>query len=198
MKRLGKISKNATSLTWKLKCFLPDMTKMETLSAGIAARIYSPNEARLKLSMNPYEGGDEYANPAITPGNALTTEDVPDESDDIAEVQDSNRLAIVARMKHLIGVESKRASDSAKRHPDFNNWVNAWYPKWQKTLAKAVAEFGGDQQVASDYCAKNKSQLLDVAGTVTKEGLPDAVEEVVNNWTNKAEWLADSILNEEN
>ena len=34
MKKLGKISKNATSLTWKLKCSSPDMTRTETLSLG--------------------------------------------------------------------------------------------------------------------------------------------------------------------
>ena len=101
-------------------------------------------------------------------------------------------------MKHLIGVESNRAKDSAKRHPDFNQWVNAWYPKWQKTLSKAVAEFGGHQQVAADYCSKNKSQLLDVAGTVNKEGLPEAIEEIVSSWSGKAEALADTIINEGN
>jgi hypothetical protein len=173
-------------------------TKMETLSAGISARIFSPNEARLKLNMNPYEGGDEYANPAISPGAAGSVEDVPEEQEEPVGIEDANRLAIVARMKHLIGVESNRAKDSAKRHPDFNNWVNSWYPKWQKTLSKAIAEFGGDQQVASDYCARNKSQLLDIAGTVNKEGLPDAVEELVSGWSTKAELLADTILNEGN
>ena len=171
---------------------------METLSAGISARIFSPNEARLKLNMNPYEGGDEYANPAISPGAAGSVEDVPEEQEEPVGIEDANRLAIVARMKHLIGVESNRAKDSAKRHPDFNNWVNSWYPKWQKTLSKAIAEFGGDQQVASDYCARNKSQLLDIAGTVNKEGLPDAVEELVSGWSTKAELLADTILNEGN
>lgn len=173
-------------------------TKMETLSSGIAARIYSPNEARLKLNMNPYEGGDEYANPAISPGAAGAVEDVAEEAEEPVGIEDANRLAIVARMKHLIGVESHRAKDSAKRHPDFNTWVNAWYPKWQKTLSKAVAEFGGHQQVAADYCSKNKSQLLDVAGTVNKEGLPEAIEELVSSWSGKAEALADTIINEGN
>ena len=42
---------------------------MEILSKGIAARIYSPNDAREMLDRNPYKGGDSYENPAITPGN---------------------------------------------------------------------------------------------------------------------------------
>jgi len=39
---------------------------------------------------------------------------------------------------------------------------------------------------------------LDIAGTVNKEGLPDAVEELVSGWSTKAELLADTILNEGN
>ncbi|MEJ0097865.1 MAG: phage portal protein [Bauldia sp.] len=36
-------------------------------SQAIAARILSPNEVRAKENMPPYEGGDEFANPNITP-----------------------------------------------------------------------------------------------------------------------------------
>ncbi|EKO3875086.1 phage portal protein [Vibrio metschnikovii] len=41
-------------------------TRMEGYSAAISARIMSPNEARRKENMPPYDGGDEYANPNIT------------------------------------------------------------------------------------------------------------------------------------
>jgi HK97 family phage portal protein len=43
-------------------------TTLDTLAVGIQNRIWSPNEAREKLDENPYEGGDEYLNPNITPG----------------------------------------------------------------------------------------------------------------------------------
>lgn len=43
-------------------------TRMESYSLAIASRVINPNEARAKENMNPYPGGDEYANPAITPG----------------------------------------------------------------------------------------------------------------------------------
>jgi HK97 family phage portal protein len=37
-------------------------------SSLISARVLSPNEARAWEKLSPYEGGDEFANPAITPG----------------------------------------------------------------------------------------------------------------------------------
>jgi len=43
-------------------------SRFEAYSSAIAARIFNPNECREKEDMNPYEGGDTYENPAITPG----------------------------------------------------------------------------------------------------------------------------------
>ncbi|MCL1126717.1 phage portal protein [Shewanella surugensis] len=41
-------------------------TRMEGYSVAIASKIMSPNEARRKENMSPYEGGDKYENPNIT------------------------------------------------------------------------------------------------------------------------------------
>lgn len=43
-------------------------TRVEGFSKLIAARVISPNEARAMENLPPYEGGDEFANPAITTG----------------------------------------------------------------------------------------------------------------------------------
>jgi len=47
------------------------VSRFTAYSQGITARILSPNECREKEDMNPYEGGDTYENPAITPGQHL-------------------------------------------------------------------------------------------------------------------------------
>lgn len=39
-------------------------------SSLISSRVYNPNELRAWDGMPPYEGGDEFVNPAITPGAA--------------------------------------------------------------------------------------------------------------------------------
>lgn len=47
----------------------PDMkSRYEAMASGIASRILNPNECRDWEDLDPYPGGDEYANPAITPG----------------------------------------------------------------------------------------------------------------------------------
>jgi HK97 family phage portal protein len=43
-------------------------TQAEAIAKLIGVRVYNPNTARELLDLNPYDGGDEYANPAITPG----------------------------------------------------------------------------------------------------------------------------------
>lgn len=42
-------------------------TQAETIARLITARVYNPNEGRGFLDLNPYDDGDEYINPAITP-----------------------------------------------------------------------------------------------------------------------------------
>lgn len=41
---------------------------ISALAEAVQNRIFNPNEARDKLDINPYEGGDVYENPAISPG----------------------------------------------------------------------------------------------------------------------------------
>jgi HK97 family phage portal protein len=43
-------------------------SRFEAYASAVTSRIFNPNECREKEDMDPYEGGDEYANPAITPG----------------------------------------------------------------------------------------------------------------------------------
>jgi len=47
---------------------------MRSLGMGIDKRILNPNEARYKLGMNPYDGGDEYLNPNTTAFEQPTSE----------------------------------------------------------------------------------------------------------------------------
>ncbi len=48
-------------------------TQAESISKLVASRIYNPNEGREMLDRDPYKGGDEFANPAITPGTPGST-----------------------------------------------------------------------------------------------------------------------------
>src|SRR5690606_5842105 len=96
---------------------------MEFISQGITARVLSPNEGREMLDMNPYDGGDTYENPAITPGTDSTNK----ESDDMPSEK--------ARITHLIGVEAGKVVDAAvqatEKGKNFVSWLDDFYDtKW--------------------------------------------------------------------
>lgn len=178
-------------------------TTIESLSAAITARIISPNEAREKLDMNPYHGGDEYSNPAITPGSPGGTQEADDEEDDgdrnEMTPEDANRAAIVSHLRYLIGVSSNRAKAAAKEPTEFIKWLDVQLDeegKWTAVFERALRDLGGTREMAVDFCEQCRQELLDVSGTVTQDGLPAAVAEIVSSWSGRAEKLADRILSE--
>lgn len=169
-------------------------TRMQTLSLGIKNRIYSPNEARERLDMNPYEGGDAYENPSITPG-AASESDSDIESDDSTN---SGRDAIVSRLHHLIGVEAKRVSDAAKRAGNYLDWLDKFYESWVNTLGAAISQCGGDTEIAVRHCDSSHEQILELSGEVTdNEQWPAAVAGLVANWQDRAGEIADQIIEQE-
>ncbi len=62
-------------------------SRFEAYNIAIQSRIMNPNEARALENMNPYEGGDEFANPNITPGPP-DDEAEPDDEPEDEEIED--------------------------------------------------------------------------------------------------------------
>lgn len=165
---------------------------VESLSMAIQARIMSPNEARERLDMNPYEGGDEYENPAITPGHAR---DDSSEAGTMTDPEEANRTAIVAHLEHRISVEAGHVLRAAGNQGNYIAWLEKFYDgKWSKTMENAVENIGGDRKLGQQHCERSKNELLEIAGTVTQDGLADAVSEVVSRWPSRAETLAAEII----
>lgn len=166
-------------------------TTIESLSTAITSRIMSPNEAREKIDMNPYDGGDEYANPAITPGPS--GDDDESAADEPPDAEESNRAAIIAQMQHMIGVESRRVTDAARTSTNYLTWLDAFYDRWRTTLGNCIAKFGGDAEIATEHCRQSYQELLDISGTVPQDGLAAAVTELTSGWPSRAEQLAIDI-----
>jgi len=130
-------------------------TTIDTLSKGIASRIYNPNEARAKLDENPYEGGDDYFNPAITPGTNATNE--PPQ-------------ALVDRLDGLLKIEQKRVGKFLERGDTYEQ-IEQWYDTWCETLGNAIENLGGDRITAQQHCVgnleflKRNPAVFDLTGT---------------------------------
>ena len=162
--------------------------RAEYYSKMRAMRAMSANEVRAAEYLNPVDGLDSYENPAI---------DVSETSDDTpADRQDTESQAIESRMRHLIGVECNRVKDAARKQKNFVDWLDRFYAKWEARLANAIEDFGGDAKSAADHCARAHEELLEISGTVSPDGLADAVDEAINHWHVHAKTITDQITKE--
>jgi HK97 family phage portal protein len=172
------------------------LKQAEYLTKLIAATVMSPNEAREKLEMNPYEGGDEYKNPAITVTEPVDEpEDVPDnpEPDDDLEPDARQRMAIVSRLRPLLAIEQQRVAAAMKTKSPVAA-VERFYAKWQDTLSDVCEQLGGTPYAAAEHCRQSQDALIEMMGRTAVKALPDAVGELTAAWGERVEELADNIL----
>jgi hypothetical protein len=168
-------------------------TTINSLSTGINARIYSPNEARELLDLNPYEGGDVYANPAITPG----TGDQIDE-DDMDEA-DTGARAMRVVISRVQSVEKNRVIKGCKSK-NFVDWVDGFYARFTFTISEAIRPLLDDRSeiaaetIATEYTEASKAALLDAAGNAKDEAeLVAIVGETVAGWDSRVDQILNAI-----
>lgn len=170
-------------------------TTVEALGLAIGSRIISPNEAREKLDMLPYEGGDAYENPAITPGQGggssepETDEAATTDGDDAPAAE--LHPAVRSRLEHLIDTEAKRVEQAAQKAVEkslnYVDWLDNFYSEnWLPKLAETCEELGLDRDAAVAHCEESKERLLTVCDTSTEQTLVANVAACVKNWKHRA------------
>lgn len=157
---------------------------MEFVSAGIAARVLSPNEGREFFDLNPYDGGDKYENP-----NTIARGSDPVSSPDDKPKEDAAQrdAATKSRIAHMIDVESKKVAESASRAAanslNFVQWVDNFYDKnWMPKLASVFNELGLEDSRAVAWCEESKQRLLSCCDYSTVETLSENVSKCVFAW----------------
>lgn len=167
-------------------------TTINSLAQGIMNKIISPNEARAKLDMNPYLGGDMYSNPMIDPtvtdpqtGEAET----PDSSGDMSNDNDEDEAATAAadsaaraQLQHMVGVECNRIRDRGLKAKNWCEWVDAFYGRWQERLE---ATSGAEDCDVAAYCAAHRMALIAAADHKPEEFVA-AVNALVDHWRQHA------------
>ena len=144
--------------------------------------------------MNPYEGGDEYANPAITPGNPGSDmeEDSPPEDeeapDDVQEDQkeeeeddQAQNKALMSVMAHMTGVEVRRLEKHSKKANAINE-IESFYVKWEETLGNAIERVDHDRALAAKHCEESKDMLRAALTGNSEDDLPTLVARVTEDW----------------
>ena len=153
-------------------------TTMESFSKAIASRIMNPNECRAKLDLNPYVGGDEFINPAISEATGEQSvdeiEDSPeDEAEDEAE-DAQNAMAVEQMLRDLIKTEGNNAINASGK-AQFVAWIGKNYPKWQAKLADKIEAIGLDRDLARIHCEKSTLILAELAAKNGGESLKKSV-----------------------
>lgn len=189
---------------------------LQTLQAGqigVASRILNPNEVRAWLEMEPYEGGDEYANPAITPGESGEGRVESGEGDDDGTPPASRSLPspaaergrgrgaverqkelIVGRLAELATVEQSRVRAAVARGGNFVSWCDKFYQAWPATLGRAIQGVGGAEWMAGEFAADSQAELLNAAGRATDAaGLAAEVDQLLSTWPARVAALAQQI-----
>lgn len=171
-------------------------TTYETLGIGITHRILSVNDARDILDLDEVAGGDERANPAITPGTPGTAGADPPANELLERV-------IASRFRDLIGVETNRVEAAAAKPARFIAWLDEFYmacERWPATLARALRTYldaGAAAEAATAYCCASHAQLLDLAGQAAAEDLAGRAADLVAGWGDRADDLAKLCISAE-
>ena len=183
-----KLLSSREQALYQIRHDVAELLKMDPLKQiqmgeiGIRSRVLSPNEVRAKLNYPPYDGGDEYGDPAAeaiaTGTQAEQGSDAGQEDDgtedDSAQEASADRQWIVRRIVFSLAA---RARHKAKNPQAFLSWVDSQLKdhrdEWQSITG------GVDEPTFFiDYHAA----LEKIAETTTATDLPARVDELVTTW----------------
>ena len=177
-------------------------TRYESYGLAITHQWMSPNEVRQLEDMNPYEGGDEYANPAINVSQPATA---PATTDDSTEEAESAAAAMIAtQVRALLNCEAKALQQEASSCRNFTGWAARYYqdhaarvePFLGPTCAFAQLMLPGVawQAAYKQHAEATLAELLDLLSIVTKAELEQSVAEFAKTLPAKADGLTQRIL----
>jgi hypothetical protein len=179
-------------------------TTIDSLAIAIQNRILNPNEARAVLEMNPYEGGEYYMNPATSSGAdqmGNAAEDAEDENDleDSAESDlvdspnDKNSKAIKSHLSHLLTVEKNRLIDASKSPNKFLAFMDKFYPKFEETLNRGIAQYCDNSKIAMHWCKDSRRLLMTICDNVTAEDFEAKLKEEIAAWDTRLNKLVKEV-----
>lgn len=136
------------------------------LQSYVGARILSPNESREVLGYPPYDGGDEFANPAIDKKDAAK----PAEAAEPNEPAKQMEAAIRATLERLAAIEAKRIAAATGTPNKFLDWLDRFYGSWGATIDRALESLGIHFE-GEKWASDSKAMLLEASGHSTAETL---------------------------
>ena len=178
-------------------------TMSQVVDKLVHAAIMNPNEAREKLGMAPYPGGDEYGSPAINPRDESESEESPpDESPDPEDPRVSaHRKLLLERANRFLKNEAMMLGRAAEGAKNFLEWVDEFYSGEKPKIDGHFEECMGPALEASEtigiqsagarlnlrsYRQQRRDQILSLTDHVTQGALPAAISALSPNDTTAA------------
>jgi len=162
--------------------------RFEVYQIGRQIRVFSANDVRAMEDLPPVDGGDDYDNPATTPGPS-PDDDLGGSGDgDQAPDSDSATTAGRRQIAAMLDVEAERIIRAASKAGNFVAWLDSFYEKLTPALIAMYAAIGGTQEDAKCHADLSKEQILVAAGGAsTTDGLIACIREVLVTWPCRAE-----------
>ena len=183
---------------WFPEAFLRGDLKSRSEAYGFAIRDrwLSPNEVREKEDLNPYDGGDDYLNPAIDPRNSQQP-----------KPQEAVENLIKHQVGQLLATESNRIERASKTARNFTNWTTDFYSRFEELAATYLApacELAKHMGIATDWKQattthgqQSLSSLLLIVDSVSKRELVDAAARFTEQNRRAIDNYLDSIMEAE-
>lgn len=169
--------------------------------------VFSQNMILELEDQNPIEGGDVHyvpvnmqpiekaiAPPAPEPAPTPTPPSEPPQEKPPAPDLSPIYADVFTRLGKKEANEARRA---AKKPEQFLDWLDGFYPKFEATLAQALAPISDEHAdaIAKEYCTFARETLLDVAGAAKPQELFGLVDLQLNEWalTHPTEWAAKAL-----
>jgi HK97 family phage portal protein len=185
-------------------------TRFASYTLAIASRILNPNECREREDLNPYEGGDEFLNPAIDPAVVAAAagdngnQDNPDGEDPQV---DALRNLVRSQCESLVQFEANKLAWAAKNPKNFVAWLDDFYGDTFLAAAgqrlAAVVELAlvmgfpgiSDESIA-EHAEASKTAALAIAGACSQAELPEKIASLTEALNARTDVLARAILGE--
>ena len=195
---------------WFPEAFLRGDTqaRFAAYSLAITNQWMSPNEVRQLEDMNPYDGGDEFRNPAINVAPAADPPPAaPEQPAEDDAIEESAAALIRSQVGAVLAGEARRLTQEAGRARNYTAWVAGYYEDYQDRVVPLLAPAcdlaakllpGVDWQAAYGEHARNcVAELLDLLSLVTRDELRTAIHDYAVKLTNKTDALTRRILGHE-
>ena len=151
----------ALAFSWNTKKLIQadSKTRAEVEGMEIVNRVRSPNEVRRERGLPPYEGGDSFANPYTTTGEATDDEPPEPANEDEPEVDGEDINARILRY-HLLQLTQResaaiqKAARDADTFDDFRESVGAYYND-DNRMYHLLSE-----NVAREYCTQRERDIV--------------------------------------